>query len=188
MNCARSSSPWNPLRPSHVLHCRVSWRTNASRSARKTLRDRNCEPGPKRSKIVVTHQSLDQFRLETQWETYRCSRNMRGMEEETVWYCTCGPFAVDEPPASLIAEVDNIYVHRQTPGSKTSMWVLDRDHRWSPLQEGGYQPSNTDRRLAVCKDGDLSWVTVKTYRVYRSRDRKATRETLLQNKITITAP
>lgn len=86
------------------------------------------------------------------WERYRESRGIRG-GGQTVWYRTSGPFAIVQPPASLSANTDDIYIHRDVGTSRVKIWVLNCTHIWVPARAGDPQPSNNSRRLSVSKSG-----------------------------------
>ncbi|OJT11242.1 hypothetical protein TRAPUB_12242 [Trametes pubescens] len=111
----------------------------------------------------------------TDWEPFLSSREKRGGVGQTVWYQTCGPFILSQPPANLSADVDDLYLHRDVGTSRSKMWVLNSASIWVAVRAGDAQPSDPSRRLSISKSGDPSWVTRASYSVYRSRTKRARR-------------
>ncbi|RPD78039.1 hypothetical protein L226DRAFT_569003 [Lentinus tigrinus ALCF2SS1-7] len=108
----------------------------------------------------------------TSWEDLRESRDYRYGKGATVWYRTSGPYSVCQPPSSLPASVDELYIHRDERNSRSKCWVVNTEGCWVAVLAGDKQPSNPLRRLSFQRNGDPSWVTRKTYSVYRSRWRR----------------
>ena len=127
---------------------------------------------PQMTRRLFTHRTQDALLMEMDWDAHRYTRDMRGRDGETVWYRTCGPFTLSTPPPSLVANVDDLYIHSMS-ASVSQMWVVDADRNWIPARRGDRQPSDRDRRLSLCRDGDPSWIKKASYSVYRSRRKKA---------------
>ena len=123
----------------------------------------------------VTHVSAEALQRELDWDSYLDYKEMRDNKGQTVWYQTCGPFSLDCPPRSLVAKVDTIYIHYDDRTSRSKMWVLNRSHTWVSVRSGDRQPSDTEQRLSISKNGDPSWITKASWSVYRSRLKKAQR-------------
>ncbi|RPD56990.1 hypothetical protein L227DRAFT_565726 [Lentinus tigrinus ALCF2SS1-6] len=106
------------------------------------------------------------------WEQLRDSRYFKDGKGATVWYRTSGPYSVCQPPSSLPTSVDELYIHRDERNSRSKCWVVNAEGCWVAVHVGDMQPSSPLRRLIFQRNGDPSWVTRKTYNVYRSRWRR----------------
>ncbi len=122
--------------------------------------------------VVVTHESEGELQAVEDWEPFHEQREMRNGEGRTIWYRTCGPFMLDQPPSLLVADVDELYVHHDRT-SRTRMWVLNCSKVWIRVREGDRQPSDKERQLYVCMNSDFSWITRSSYSVARTRRKKA---------------
>ena len=117
----------------------------------------------------------------TDWEQFRDWRDFRNGQGATVWYRTSGPYSLRHPPTSLRALVDEIYIHHDERSSRSDCWVVDTAGCWVAARSGDRQPSNPLRRLSFQRNGDPSWVTRKTYRIYHNRGRKG--DAILSNSM-----
>lgn len=117
-------------------------------------------------RIIATHLTLHALMAETGWGWYRISRQPRGRGGAvTVWYRTCGPFALPSPPAALRADVDDIFVHHDQT-LRYKMWVFNCSGAWIALRAGDRQPSHPGRRLWIRRTGEPSWVSRDTHTAY----------------------
>ncbi|KAH9856327.1 hypothetical protein C2E23DRAFT_811054 [Lenzites betulinus] len=105
----------------------------------------------------------------TDWDHFRNAKDIRGGKGETVWYKTSGRYEVSHPPSSLAATVDTIYIHVDERTGRSKSWVLNSSSIWVSVRAGDKQPSDSERRLNIQRNGDPSWVTKETWTVYRSR-------------------
>lgn len=128
----------------------------------------------------ITHLTEDKLQNEKHWERYRDRREMRGGGSKIVWYQTCGPFMLAAPPPSLVANVDEIFIHHDRT-SRAKMWVVNSHAVWVSVRAGDRQPSNDDRRLLLWKSSEPSWVKKSSYSVTVSRVKKSRLEDFLES-------
>ncbi|KAI0689978.1 hypothetical protein C8T65DRAFT_102722 [Cerioporus squamosus] len=127
---------------------------------------------PARSSISSQQAHLPDLFSVTDWDQYRDAKEIRGGDDETVWYRTSGRFELCQPPSSLLADVDDIFIHVDERTSRAKLWVFTNNSVWIRIRPGDKRPSDPSRRLNIQRNGDPSWVTKETWSVYRSRRKR----------------
>ena len=112
-----------------------------------------------------------------QWGQHRQAKPFRKSDgksgQSTVWYMTAGPFSLSAPPARLKADPGDLYIHWDSRDLQSHIWVLGAGGDWITVREGDQHPSSSGRNLRVARYGVPSWVTKKSYSIYRSHEKRA---------------
>jgi hypothetical protein len=91
----------------------------------------------------------------------------------TRWFRSSSPQQLVRPNEDLPAIVGDLYFHTNTCSGTTYAWILHHDEGWVPVEQGCDHPTQTmpKRRLRIRKDGDPSWVTIRSLISMQSRER-----------------
>ncbi|KAG1850760.1 hypothetical protein C8R48DRAFT_778108 [Suillus tomentosus] len=91
----------------------------------------------------------------------------------TRWFRSSSAQQLLRPNEDLPAVVGDLYLHTNTRSGTTYIWILHPDEGWVPVKRGCDHPVQTAprRRLRIRKDGDPSWVTIRSLISMQSRER-----------------
>jgi hypothetical protein len=90
----------------------------------------------------------------------------------TRWFHSSSPQQLLHPNEDLPAMVRDLYLHTNTCSGTTYTWILHLDEGWVPVEQGYDHPAQTmpKRQLQFRKDGDPSWVTIRSLVSMQSRE------------------
>ncbi|KAH9828574.1 uncharacterized protein C8Q71DRAFT_728571 [Rhodofomes roseus] len=114
----------------------------------------------------------------TDWASLRYTKQWRNSAATcfgyTVYYKQSGSRDIAGPPASLGADVADIFVYHHTGRRQFQHWVCKAVDPcvWVPIKDGQPHPFSKDRFLSTKVPRDPSWVTKSTIAAYNSRKKK----------------
>ena len=93
----------------------------------------------------------------------------------TTWYTSASPNDIATPPAGVIPEVGELYVHHNRVTDIYHVWLYGVDRRWKCVTdiEKVYHPVIDDRVLSMRANGTPNWITAASFTTIRGRKGKA---------------
>ncbi|KIK33319.1 hypothetical protein CY34DRAFT_18447 [Suillus luteus UH-Slu-Lm8-n1] len=90
---------------------------------------------------------------------------------KTRWFRSTSVHQLLCPNEDIVGAVGDLFVHTNTRSGITYLWVMHPDEGWVSIQAGGGHPTMPNRRLRIRKNGDPSWVQIRSLISMDSRER-----------------
>lgn len=97
---------------------------------------------------------------------------MRDVDAYIVWYLSEGSEPLPYPCPAVVANVGDLFIHRQAQDEVGHLWVVGSSGTWDDIDIGGQHPLLSGYRLHLLANGHPGWVTKKTATTYRGRQKR----------------
>jgi hypothetical protein len=97
----------------------------------------------------------------------------------TIWYFVKSDSSISSPPTIPPAKTGHLYVHLNSSTNFYHYWMMGANNQWASISKGAQYPLNHDRVLAICGNGEPSWVTQATTTTTQTRKEKGQRDNSL---------
>ena len=89
----------------------------------------------------------------------------------TAWYTSASPNDISTPPAGVIPEVGELYIHHNRLTDIYHVWLYGLDQQWKCVTdiEKVYHPVIEDRVLSMRANGTPNWITAASFTTIRGR-------------------
>ncbi|KAG1900876.1 uncharacterized protein F5891DRAFT_980077 [Suillus fuscotomentosus] len=91
---------------------------------------------------------------------------------KTRWFRSSSAHQLLCPNEDVAGAVGDLYVYTNIRSRITYIWVMHPVEGWVSITAGGNHPTVPNRRLRIRKDGDPSWVQIRSLISMESRERR----------------
>ncbi|KAF8260229.1 hypothetical protein EI94DRAFT_1811959 [Lactarius quietus] len=117
---------------------------------------------------------------EPSYQMHQRSFSSNSGSGHTIWYFGKSNSSILMPLTIPQAKTEHLYVNLDTARNISLHWMLSMANQWDRISPGVESPLNHDRVLAICDNGEPSWITRASTITTKTRKEKEFQEKSVQ--------